>query len=234
MKAMTPADVLVLYSGGRDSSATTVEMAIKKNYVKLFTFQAGASELVGRLGDSAPEIRHKELLKAFPEYIDPQRAMDGSTYIIRKLGIEKTNTTHVVYPITLALAVHCEAIIYCSKYKIKRIACGYSGYQSDRDIYIEQRRDFAKLTADFVGEYGIAYLLPVIDKSESEIKNLLERHGISSNSLENKSLFGGVSFDVKYAHQYWKSCIPFCKKYLHERLGGTCKENSQHLELVQC
>ena len=231
MDAMTP-DVLVLYSEGRDSSAATVEMALKKNYVKLFTFQAGALELVGRHGDSAPEIRHKELFTAFPEYIDPQRALDGSTYIIRKLGIEKTNTTHVIYPITLA--VHCEAIIYCSKHSIKRIACGYSGYQSDRDIYIEQRRDFAKLTADFVGEYGIAYHLPVIDKSESEIKNLLERHGISSNSLENKSLFGGVSFDVKYAHQYWDSCIPFCRKYLHERLRGTCKENNQHLEMAQC
>ncbi|MXW77388.1 MAG: hypothetical protein F4Z57_00020 [Gemmatimonadetes bacterium] len=231
MNAMTP-DVLVLYSGGRDSSAATVEMALKKNYVKLFTFQAGALEVAGRQGDSAPEIRHKELLTAFPEHIDPQRAIDGSTYIIRKLGIEKTNTAHVVYPITLALAAHCEAITYSLKYEIKKIACGYSGYQSDRDIYIEQRSDFAKLTADFVGEYGIAYHLPVIDKSESEIKNLLERHGISSNSLENKSLFGGVSFDIEYAHQYWNSCIPFCRKYLHERLSGTCEKDSQHLELT--
>ena len=32
MDAMTP-DVLVLYSGGRDSSAATVEMAIKKNNI---------------------------------------------------------------------------------------------------------------------------------------------------------------------------------------------------------
>jgi len=62
---------LVLYSGGRDSSATALEMARLGYMVKLFTCQWGLSELVGPRGDSAPDIRHAELMGAFPKYIDP-------------------------------------------------------------------------------------------------------------------------------------------------------------------
>ncbi len=38
---------LVLYSGGRDSSSAAVQMAQAGYLVKLFTYQAGLSELVG-------------------------------------------------------------------------------------------------------------------------------------------------------------------------------------------
>ncbi|PIQ31390.1 MAG: hypothetical protein COW61_03715 [Candidatus Yonathbacteria bacterium CG17_big_fil_post_rev_8_21_14_2_50_46_19] len=158
---------LVLYSGGRDSSATALEMARLGYMVKLFTCQWGLSELVGPRGDSAPDIRHAELMGAFPKYIDPDRAIMGNPYLVRKLAIEKTNETHVVYPIALALAVHVDAILYCMKRDIKHIACGYSGYQATRDIYIEQREDFLLLMKEFVGEYGIEYHTPVIKKNKT-------------------------------------------------------------------
>lgn len=209
--------VLVLYSGGRDSSAAAITMAKLKHRVTLFTFQAGLPELTGHSGDSAPDIRHKELICAFKE-INSTRIIEGNPYLIRKLGIERTNTEHVVYPITLALAVHCAAIRCCKLNNFKKVVSGYSGYQSCRDIYIEQSPHFVKLTEEFLGEYDIEYETPVVTKSEGEIKDILERDGISSNSLENKSLFGGVSFEPKFAEQYWKSCIPFCKKYLAEVL----------------
>ena len=206
--------VLVLYSGGRDSSCVAVEMAKNGNRVKLFTYQTGMSELVGSNGDSAPDIRHKELLAAFPDMIDEQRIIEGSLYLIRKLAIEKTNTTHVVYPITLTLAVHVGAVIYCLKNGIYDIVSGYSGYQAREDRYIEQRDDFIKLTEGFLKQYGITYHTPVIQKEKEEVMDILERHNISSNSLENKSVFGGISFDVSKALDYWNESIPFCHKYV--------------------
>lgn len=208
--------VLVLFSGGRDSSSSAIEMIKKGYYVLLYTYQAGLPELTGPLGDSAPDIRHKELIKAFPSLLDENRVIEGSTYLLRKLAIEKTNTSHVVYPIALALAVHAGAILYCLKHDIKNIVCGYSGYQAKEDRYIEQRDDFFKLMKKFVGEYGIAYHAPVIKKCKEEVIDILESEGVSSNSLENKSIFGGIYFDVNLAHQYWDESLPFCREYIKE------------------
>ena len=207
-------NVLVLYSGGRDSSCAAVEMAKNGNRVRLYTYQAGALELVGFLGDSAPDIRHKELIAAFPEYIEEERIIEGSLYLIRKLAIERTNKIHVVYPIALALAVHAGAIVYCIKNGLSDIVSGYSGYQAREDKYIEQRADFIDLTKAFLGEYGIRYHTPVIDKEKDEVMDILERHNISSNSLENKSVFGGIYFDPAKALDYWNESIPVCRQYI--------------------
>lgn len=208
---------LVLFSGGRDSSAAAIEM-IKDGYdVILFTYQAGMPELTGDHGDSAPNIRHRELLKAFPECISTDRIIKGNTYLIRKLAIERTNHTHVVYPIALALAVHAEAIVYCLKNGIEHIACGYSGYQAKEDRYIEQREDFFELMKKFVNEYGIHYHAPVIKKSKKEIIDRLEMHSVSSNSLENKSLFGGIDFDTEKALDYWNESLPITKVYIAQQ-----------------
>ncbi len=211
---MSEKKTLILFSGGRDSSAATIEMVRNGYEVVLFTYQAGMPELTGFLGDSAPDVRHKELIKAFPNHISGDRIIKGNTYLIRKLAIEKTNSTHVVYPLALALAVHAEAITYCLKNGIKHITCGYSGYQAKEERYIEQRSDFFERMKAFVGEYDILYHAPVIEKSKKEVMDILEMHGISSNSLENKSLFGGIDFDVDKALDYWNESLPTTKEYI--------------------
>ena len=207
-------EVLVLFSGGRDSSSVAVLLAKMGYKVKLFTCVAGPSELTGPFGDSAPDIRHKELIKVFSQNIDKQRILENDSYLIRKLAIEKTNIEHVVYPLALALSAHSTAICYCLKNNIKIIASGYSGYQAKEDKYIEQRKDFITLTKKFLGDYNISYLTPVIEKSELEIKDVLERCGISSNSLEEKALFGGISFDKEKALEFWQSSIPICQDFI--------------------
>lgn len=208
--------VLVTFSGGRDSSSVAIEMVKSGYHVVLYTYQAGMPELTGFLGDSAPDIRHKELLKAFPGFIDEQRVIEGSFYLIRKLAIEKTNKVHVVYPIALALAFHAGAILYCLKHGIKDMACGYSGYQAKEDRYIEQRDDFFNLMNSFVAEYGISYHAPAIKKTKQEVIDTLEQYGVSSNSMENKSVFGGVDFDTSKAQEYWDECLPVVKEYIKE------------------
>lgn len=205
---------LVLFSGGRDSSASAVELAKQGYMVKLFSCETG-SELAGPHGDSAPDIRHSELLRAFPNNIDPDRILVDDSYLIRKMGLEKTNIEYVVYPLVLALSVHSFAIRYCLNNDIKVIASGYSGHQSKKiDRYIEQRSDFVALTRKFLKEYGISYLTPVVNKTESEIKDILERQGISSNSLETKCIFGGIPYDTDKTLKFWKSSLPICEKFI--------------------
>ncbi|MHB0978163.1 MAG: 7-cyano-7-deazaguanine synthase [Minisyncoccota bacterium] len=209
-----PKTALVLFSGGRDSSAAAVELAKQGYMVRLYTCQNG-SELCGPQGDSAPDIRHKELVKAFPDNIEAVRIIEDKSYLIRKLGIEKTNVEYVIYPLVLALATHSFAVRYCHNHKIKIMASGYSGHQSKKENkYIEQRNDFVNLTKKLLKEYGISYLTPVINKTELEVKDILEQHGISSNSLEIKSIFGGIPYDIKKSLGFWEASLPICKDFI--------------------
>ncbi|MDE2399455.1 MAG: 7-cyano-7-deazaguanine synthase [Patescibacteria group bacterium] len=206
--------VLVLFSGGRDSSSVVIEMVRAGYYVKLFTYQGGLPELVGPRGDSAPDIRHMELMKVFPKNIDVERIITGNAYLLRKLAIEKTNSMHVVYPIAIALGIHAGAILYCLENGIHDIACGYSGYQGKEDRYIEQREDFFDRMKVFLKDYDIEYHAPIIKKSKNEVMDILERYGVSSNSLENKAIWGGIPFDIDKAEEYWEKALPVFREYI--------------------
>ncbi|MCX6712901.1 MAG: 7-cyano-7-deazaguanine synthase [Candidatus Vogelbacteria bacterium] len=204
---------LVLFSGGRDSSAAAVEMIRSGYFIKLFTYQTGP-ELAGPFGDSAPSIRHRELTKVFPQKIDPERVLTGNMYLVKKLAIDKTNSTHVVYPIALTLSFLSGAILYCLENGINDITCGYSGYQAKEDRYIEQHDDFFDLTKLFLKEYGLDYHAPIIKKTKQEVMDILEQCGISSNSLEVKSIFGAVPFEVDKALEYWNEAVPVCREHI--------------------
>jgi 7-cyano-7-deazaguanine synthase in queuosine biosynthesis len=218
---------LVTFSGGKDSSASAIKMAQAGYKIRLFTYQAGMPELTGPLGDSAPDIRHRELLAAFPDNIEKERVITGNTYLIRKLAIERTNSTHVVYPIALALAVNSNVILYCLKNNITEVVCGYSGYQGKEDRYIEQRHDFFELMKKFLAEYGLNLHAPVIEKNKKEVMDILEQYGVSSNSMENKSVFGGISFDVNKALNYWNDCLPICRKYIQDMQSRDTTDKTQ-------
>jgi 7-cyano-7-deazaguanine synthase in queuosine biosynthesis len=212
-------EVLVLFSGGRDSSSTVIEMIRAGYFIKLFTYQGGLPELVGPHGDSAPDIRQMELMKAFPKNIDAERVITGNGYLLRKLAIEKTNSMHVVYPIAIAFGIYAGAILYCLENDIHDITCGYSGYQGKQDRYIEQRSDFFKLMKNFLKEYDIELHAPIIEKTKQEIMDILEQCGISSNSLENKAIWGGIPFEVDKALEYWEKSLPICREYIaHMRM----------------
>ncbi len=206
---------LVLFSGGRDSSATAIEMVRQGYDVTLFTFNGGMLELRGDRGDSAPDIRHAELLNAFPNQINQERIVSNNAYLLRKLAIEKTNTTHVVYPIALILNVLCDAILYCKKNGIEHIACGFSGYQSQLDRYIEQHPDFFNRLKDFVSTQRIELHAPIILYSKEEVVDTLLCYTISSNSLETSSIFSGVPFDKNKAVVFWDESLPFCREYIN-------------------
>ncbi len=209
--------VLVLFSGGKDSSATVVEMIRAGYNVTLFTFQIGKAELTGPKGDSAPDIRHLELMKVFPEYVDAKRVIVENNYLIRKLAIEKTNSTHVVCPLAIALVFLSEAILYCLKNNIDNIACGYSEYQAKEDRYIEQRDDFVDYTKTFLKEYAIELHTPVIKKTKQEVMDILDQFGISSNSLESKAMLGAIAFDVEKSLEFWNESIPICREYIKNK-----------------
>ena len=211
--------VLVLFSGGKDSSATVVEMVRAGHNVIPFTLQIGRPELVGPRCDSATDIRHFELKKAFPKHVEERQIIQGGTYLLRKLAIEKTNGTHVVYPLAIALVFLSDAILYCLKNDIRDIACGYSAYQAKEDRYIEQRDDFIKYTKIFLKEYGIVFHTPVIKKSKQEVMDILDHCGISSNSLESKAMFGAIPFDVDKTVTFWNESLPACREYIKNRLS---------------
>ena len=209
--------VLVLYSGGRDSSATALEMARSGYDVTLFTYSDGTPELTGRNGDSAPEIRHQELMLAYPDVIREERVKRGNVYLLKKLALEKTNSTHVVYPLVLILNVVADAILYCLQNNISHIACGYSGYKGREERYVEQNQQFYDLMKQFIAEYNIEYVAPILNSSKEEVVHILEKHGVSTNSLENRSPFSGIPFEKDKALAFWEESLPICREYIAYR-----------------
>lgn len=210
---MPQKEAVILYSGGRDSSAATIEMVRKGYFIKAFTLQL--VELTGLKGDSAPDIRYQELKKVFTPQINENRFICKNLYLIKKLAIDRTNSTEVVYPIAVTLAIHVEALLYCINNNIKDIASGYSGYQAKIDRYIEQRNDFYEKMKSFLKEYGVTYHAPIKDKSKEETIEILDMCGISSNSLESKSIFIGGPFNIDKVDIFWEESLQICREYIN-------------------
>jgi 7-cyano-7-deazaguanine synthase in queuosine biosynthesis len=210
---MAKKEALILYSGGRDSSAAIVEMIREGYLIKAFTLQL--IELTGPNGDSAPDIRYQEIKKAFPEQVDADRFICKNLYLIKKLAIDRTNTTEIIYPLAAALAIHVEALLYCLNNKIENICSGYSGYQANIDRYVEQRSDFFEKMKSFLNEYGVNYHAPIKDKTKDETIEILDMCGISSNSLESKSIFIGGPFDINKVNIFWEESLAICREYIN-------------------
>ena len=206
--------VAVAFSGGRDSSVAII-VAILKGYIVLpITLQVGAPELTGQRGDSAPEIRLQELRKKFPGKI-LERVIIENPHIIRIIALEKINKEHVVFPLALSLAVHTHAAVYCLNNGIEILFNGHAAYQGKKENYLEQSDHFNKLMKEFLVEFGVDVEIPLADYLEHQVKEMLERHGISSNSLENKSIFGGLDFEPGKAQEYWDGAISICREYIN-------------------
>ncbi len=70
----------------------------------------------------------------------------------------------------------------------------------------------------FLKEYGIEYHAPIIGRLKEEVIDILDQCGVSSNSLESKSIFGGGPFDADKVLAYWEESLPICRDYIKQRL----------------
>lgn len=209
--------IIVLFSGGRDSSLATCKLAERGNLLYLLNFDNGAT-----IEKEVTKIKFEELRKRYPDNIVhfAQKAIFG---LFRKLAlenIEKDFLKHKTNLICLGckLASHVEAIIYGVENSISIIADGYNRYQANE--FMEQRAEAIEIIKNFCSEYGILYINPIYNyESKKTVKYSLFEHGISFKSLEGSCLFGDTASipSKQDVISYIYDRLQICREYIKAR-----------------
>jgi 7-cyano-7-deazaguanine synthase in queuosine biosynthesis len=210
-------EVVVLFSGGRDSSLAACLLANCGTDVHLLTTFNGASVK----GDLA-KYRHEELREAFPKQIKKHVTINSFS-LFRRIALANIEEDFAKYKNNLilvgdALATHTEALLYCLTNRITTIASGYTTYERD---FPEQMPEVIELTREFVESYKLSYITPVIAyDSLDDVKYRLFDFGISTKSLEGTSLFADTYTqpDVATVKNYVTSKLPICRDYISFKL----------------
>jgi 7-cyano-7-deazaguanine synthase in queuosine biosynthesis len=206
-------EVVVLFSGGRDSSLTTCLLAKDGATVHMLSTFNGAV-----VQTDIVEIRYSEIKLLFGEQI-VNRTVIPSYGLFRKVALKDIEQDFKTYhynliPLGDAIATHTIAVIYCLRNNIKTVASGYTSYQSS---FPEQFPEAIELTRNFLAEYGISYLTPVLGYgSVDEVKYRLFDFGISTKSYEGVSLFADTfsTPTPEVVTGYIKSKLELCRQYI--------------------
>lgn len=211
-------EVVVLFSGGRDSSLATCLLISKGKKVHLLTFNDGVT-----INLEISEFRHQELKSAFSESI-VSRNVVPSYGLFRKIALVNLESDFIKFKKNLIfvgtqLAFHTEGIIYCLRHNIRAIASGFTQYESHLP---EQMPEAIKMLRSFIAKYKIDYLTPVYDySSEEAVKEKLFEFGISTKSLEGFSIFADTSSytESEVVLKYLMEKLPICEKYIRLKLN---------------
>ena len=208
------ADVVTLFSGGRDSSLTVCKLASQDKNLILMNCLNGTT-----IGIDVIQTRYRALKKRFPNRIKDfvQLPIFG---LFRTLAISQLEKDFKCYKTCLVclgckMAAHTHAIIFCIENGIKVIADGYNQYQSGD--FMEQRPEAIEIMKNFSAEYGILYINPVYDyKDKKEIKYALYDFGISTKSLEGTCIFGDTysAPDRKDIISYISGRLQICRNFI--------------------
>jgi hypothetical protein len=210
--------VVVLFTGGRDSSLVVSLYANKMQFVHLITSNNGTV-----INSKISNYRYKELRERFGSHI-VNRAIIPSHGLFRRVALANIESDFKKYHKNLILlgdqlSIHTHAILYCIANGIKELASGFVSYEKE---FAEQNLTAISLLKAFVNEYGINYYTPIYNyKSIDEVKYRLLDFGISTKSLEGFSIFAD-SFSVpseKVVGMYIKEKLSICKEYIDFKLS---------------
>ena len=178
---------LVMFTGGRDSTLTAVNLMLKKIPVHLFTASSGCG-----LYREPLEIRVEELRKRFGNLVVVHH-VENISGTFRQLAITTIEHDILKYKKNLVLlgeklAIHVHAIDYCHRNGISICNDGITNYQSE---FPEQRDCAKQWMQEFMLKYKILQQSPVYELATSEniVKNNLFQAGVSPKSLEGVTIF---------------------------------------------
>jgi 7-cyano-7-deazaguanine synthase in queuosine biosynthesis len=211
-------EVVVLFSGGRDSSLAACLMANQNKKVHLLTCNNGIS-----IKPELADVRFRELQEAFPAEI-VARTIVPSYGLFRRVALVDIEQDFHQFKKNLILlgyqlAAHTEGILYCQRNDIKVLVSGFTRYESH---YAEQLPEAIKALSVFASEYGVEYMVPVYEcTSADEVKYKLLDFGISTKSLEGVSIFADTFSDPspELVLRYIEAKLPICRDYMSFKLN---------------
>ncbi len=209
-------DVVVLFSGGRDSSLTACLILDTGAKVHLLTFNDGSF-----IDLDISQLRVQEIHQIFPDNM-VRRVVIPSYGLFRRIALANIESDFATYRKNLIilgsqLASHTEAILYCLRFNIKHIASGFTRYEA---FLPEQMPESIELIRSFMIEYGIEYATPVYDFTDADsVKYRLFEMGISTKSLEAFSIFSDTSTEPtpQIVTSYIEAKLPICREYIASR-----------------
>ena len=177
---------LVLFTGGRDSTAAVLELQRRGERPLLFT---GISPFA--VGPSLRHLRMEEFSRdrRFSDMEVREQDVVGLIYELVTLSLAKDILSDGRELILLGefVAILTSAVEFARSRAISRIATGFVRYQAHLP---EQHPEMVERLAAFVATHGLELLMPVYDWPEETIRTCLRLHGFSTKSLETTPLFG--------------------------------------------
>jgi 7-cyano-7-deazaguanine synthase in queuosine biosynthesis len=205
--------VLILFSGGADSTATAAYYLKNGYYVHLVTYDNGAERNL-----HCSEKKANIIISKFPGRV--QWELLDSRDLFHRLAIKSLETDVKKYGNLVCcgckVAMLAKAIVYCRQHSIKIIA---DGFEEGQIYYPEQTPEYIEVTAKLASKYGITYEHPLYKLSKDEIENLKLAAGIPPEPLQAACLFGENRLTSQFIRQYTTDKIPLAEEYIDECLN---------------
>ncbi|MDH4201509.1 MAG: hypothetical protein OEV87_01270 [Phycisphaerae bacterium] len=168
-------DVVLCFSGGRDSSCAALKLLdAKRNPLLITVIDSGIQD------DTKTEQRVKELHNNVNSPFS-WLSIRVPAFYAKVLGIPILTSPSCFNCFMVKLSV---AIILAKKHSIDTIATGFTSYQS---AWVEQSPTAIEEIENFLGEYGLKLELPVWNlESKEHACRMLSEYSITPRPLEPK------------------------------------------------
>jgi len=208
---------VLLFSGGRDSTAAALKLYERGDSLHLLSFRSGLT-----LHDGYRALRVDELKNVL---VQPPAAFHEIDIrgLIRKICFVDLVEDVVADGCQLillgeAICMFTAAIEFAVKHQCSHVAYGVTGYQSS---YPEQRPEFVRLLEQFLSVYKLSLDAPGLSWTlEDQPKEILRMSGLSTKSLEATSLLSDIDDHqpVDAVVAYAERKIRLASQLLSERL----------------
>lgn len=194
----TDKDVLLLYSGGKDSALAAVRLHNQGYIVHFIHFENGAMRDADKpyltfknsfgLRDGYYfdyRLRTFDISDVFREFFDKWKREHGDTF-------ESGTMTSEIRCLSCRMAMYVEAFSYAKANGFKYIA---EGARISQKFMLEQEKMTERLQ-ELAAKYGIELLFPVLHLYDDEAeKEELMANGFSSKGWESKCLLGRTAME---------------------------------------
>ncbi|OQA91285.1 MAG: 7-cyano-7-deazaguanine synthase [Elusimicrobia bacterium ADurb.Bin231] len=203
--------VLILFSGGTDSTAAAVYYLKKGVKTYLVTFDNGVESDL-----DLSEKKSKIIIKKFPQLCSWR--MLNSKDLFHKMAIKTLEKDVKKYGVLVCcackLAMLSESILFCMKNHINIIA---DGFQKSQNYYPEQTQEYIKVASRLCGKFNIKNEHPLYDLTSERIKNIILSAGIPAKPQQAKCLFGENRIKSEYVEKYTLNKLNIALNYIAEK-----------------
>ena len=211
-KTTNPKKVLILFSGGADSTATAIHY-LKMGYrTYLVTFDNGVE-----INLSNSEKKAQMIIKKSPRLCSWQ--MLNSRELFHEMAIKTLEKDVKKYGVLVCcgckLAMLAQAILLCKKNGIKIIA---DGFEKGQNYYPEQTPDYIYAADLLCKKFGIKNEHPLYDLNPEEIEKLTVQAGLPPAPLQASCMFGENRLKNRWIKKYTLEKLPIAAEYVKNYL----------------